>query len=129
MGQCSGITRAGTRCTLDARAGEEWCYGHHPGRASERSRASRKAGRVGGRGRPGAPELADIRRGLWDVVRDVRSGDLERPAAAVMVQAYGQLVKVCEVQRRVAETDELLERLETLEQAHAAQNGGRTWVR
>jgi hypothetical protein len=75
------------------------------------------------------PELADIRRGLWEVVRDVRSGDLERAKGAVMVQAFGQLVKVCEVQRKIAETDELLERLERLEREHATQNGGtRAWV-
>jgi hypothetical protein len=127
MSRCAGITRQGARCTLPALDGAQFCYLHHPDRGAERSRAASRAGRTGGRGRPGAPELADIRRGLWDVVRDVRSGDLERPAAAVMVQAYGQLVKVCEVQRKIAETDELLERLETLEQAHAAQNGGRAW--
>ena len=127
MARCSGITQQGARCTLDALAGEEWCYGHHPGRADERRRDAGRGGRVGGRGRPGAPELADVRAGLWRVVNDVRSGDLERGKAAVMVQAYGQLVKVCEVQRKIAETDELLERLEALEDAHAAQNVGRAW--
>ena len=110
-------------------AGEEWCYGHHPARADERKRAARAGGRTGGRGRPGAPELADIRRGLWDVVADVRSGDLERAKGAVMIQAYAQLARVCEIQRKIAETDELLARLERLEAASAEQNGGtRAWV-
>lgn len=129
--RCAATTKAGTRCRLDATHGSR-CYQHAPETADERRRSASKGGRSGGRGRPGGPELADVRRGLWDVIRDVRTGNLERAKGAVMVQAFGQLVRVCEVQRRLDEQDEVLARIERLESgaAELAQaNGGEWWQR
>jgi hypothetical protein len=128
MPRCAGITRSGKRCQLDAMPSAQWCYGHDPYRAKERSRNASKAGKTGGRGRPGAPEIADVKSGLHAVIRDVLAGDADRGRAAVAIQGYGCLLKAIELQRKVAEQDELLARLEELEAAQGARNGGaRTW--
>lgn len=128
MPRCAGITRSGGRCRLDALPGAEWCYGHDPSRAAERQRNASRAGKTGGRGRPGQPEIADIKSGLYDVITGVLDGSTERAPAAVAVQAYNVLLRAVEVQRKIAEQDELLERISALEAAQGAQNGARpTW--
>jgi hypothetical protein len=130
VARCSGITRGGTRCRLDALPGAEWCYSHDPQRAGERSRNARKAGQIGGRGRPGQPEIADIKSGLYGVITGVLDGSTERGPAAVAVQAYNVLIRAIEVQRKIAEQDELESRLAALEATQTAGNGkGSAWVR
>jgi hypothetical protein len=105
MGRCSAITRAGERCTLDALAGAEWCYGHDPNRSAERSRHARKAGKTGGRGRPGAPEIFEIKRELRRTIEDVREGELERGRGAIVFQGFGYLLRAIELERKVTESD------------------------
>jgi len=58
----------------------------------------------------------------------VLDGSVERGIAAVGFQGFNVLLKAVETERRVKETDELLERLERLEteQGTTAQNRGRT---
>jgi hypothetical protein len=125
MARCAGITRSGQRCQLDALAGAQWCYGHDPSRAQERHTNAVRAGRTGGRGRPGAPEIADIKAGLRAVIDGVLSGRTERSCGAVAIQGYNVLIRAVEAQRKIAEQDELLERIELLEQAQTGR--GRAW--
>jgi hypothetical protein len=62
------------------------------------------------------------------VITGVLDGSTERGPAAVAIQGYGCLLKAIELQRKLVEQDELLRRLEDLEAAHGAQNGGaRSW--
>jgi hypothetical protein len=59
----------------------------------------------------------------------VLDGSVERGRGAVVFQGWNCLLKAVEVERKVKETDELLDRLERLEasQGSLAQNGARTW--
>jgi hypothetical protein len=127
--RCSAITRAGGRCRLDATHGS-FCYQHAPDTAAERTRNASRAGKSGGNGRGGLSELASIKRDIRRTVDGVLDGSVERGIAAVGFQGFNALLKCVEVERKVREQDELLERLERLEAAQAslAQNGGaRTW--
>jgi hypothetical protein len=57
----------------------------------------------------------------------VLDGSVDRGIAAVGFQGFNALLKCVEVERKVKETDELLERLERLEEAQGARNGVRAW--
>jgi hypothetical protein len=94
--------------------GASYCYGHSPEHAGERSRNARKAGKVGGRGRPGAPEFSEIKRELRRTIEDVRRGDLERGRGAIVFQGYGYLLRAIELERKVTESG-LEERIFDLE--------------
>jgi hypothetical protein len=115
--RCEAITRAGSRCRLNATPGAAWCYSHDPARVEERRRNARKAGRSGGNGRAaGGSELGQLKRQIRDLIAEIRAGELERGPAAVMLQAYNVLARYLELERRRDE-DALEERLEALEQS------------
>ena len=125
--RCAAITRAGARCKLDATHGG-YCYQHAPETQAERQRNASRGGQAGGNGRAGVSELASIKRDIRRTVDGVLDGSVERGIAAVGFQGFNVLLKAVETERRVKETDELLERLERLEteQGTTAQNRGRT---
>jgi len=102
--------------------GAQWCYGHDPSRAAERSRNASRAGRTGGRGRPGTPEISDIKRDIRVAIDGVLAGRIERGVGAVVFQGFNSLLRAVETERKVRETEELEERLEILE--NRIKNGG-----
>jgi hypothetical protein len=125
--RCAAITRAGARCKLVA-THDAYCYQHSPQTVAERKRNGRRGGRAGGNGRPSAGgEVERIKSALWALTDRVSAG--EQPGAATLVQAYHCLLRCVEVERRLREQDELLERLERLEaeldEASEASEAGR----
>jgi hypothetical protein len=123
--RCSAITRAGGRCRLEATYGS-YCYQHAPETASERQRNARRGGKAGGNGRAGVSELVGIKRDIRSTIDSVLAGRIERGTGAVIFQGFNTLLKAVETERRVRETDELLERIEALEEQ--TQSGrGRAW--
>jgi hypothetical protein len=58
------------------------------------------------------------------VISNALSGEIERGVAAVVFQGYNALLKAVETERKIREQEEILERIERLEQA-AANEGGR----
>jgi hypothetical protein len=119
--RCSAITKGGERCRLDATSGS-YCWSHAP----ENAEARRKRGRRGGKAR-GASEMSEVKREIRTVVSDVLEGRVERGVGAVVFQGYNTLLKAVEVDRRIREEEQLLARIEQLEQAQEAQKGGRRW--
>jgi hypothetical protein len=127
MTKCSGITQAGTACKGIPIDGSQWCYVHHPDRAEERRRHGSKGGKRGGRGRPSV-ELARLQRRFEELAEKVLSGEVERGVGAVA----GQLLngaRACVRDRLAArEQEELLERLESLEEALGqGERGSSRW--
>jgi hypothetical protein len=61
---------------------------------------------------------------LEKLTEDVASGKLAPYKAAVIVQALNTRIRLVEVERRVAEQEELLERLDALERG---RGGVRPW--
>jgi hypothetical protein len=122
--RCAAITRAGGRCKLGATHGS-YCYQHAPETARERQRNASRGGKAGGNGRAGLSELTSIKRDVRRVIDGVLRGDLERGVGAVLFQGFNTLLKAVETERKVRETDELIERLEALEEAHTQRS--RSW--
>jgi hypothetical protein len=117
--RCTAVTRDGERCRLEATRGSNYCWSHDPKNADARTRRARRGGKA-----RGASEMAEIKREIRAVLKDVRAGDLERSVGAVMFQGYNTLLKAVEVERRIAELDEVLVRIEALEE-YDRQEGGR----
>ena len=107
MLECLGITQDGRRCRGVAIDGSEWCYAHDPARAEERRRNASKGGKRAGRGRPSpaTAELARLQSRFEALADEVLNGGVNRGDACVI----GLL--------KAREQEELIERLETLEEA------------
>jgi hypothetical protein len=120
VARCQGIKRDGGRCTVAVAAGVNWCFNHDPARAEERRRNASRAGKsAGGR------EIRDLKRRILEVVDAVLEGGQDRGRAAVAIQGFNALRGVLDLELKVREQQELVERLEALEEQ--AQRGGNRW--
>lgn len=115
MAKCSGITQAGTACKGIPIDDSDYCYAHHPDRASERRRHGSKGGKRGGRGRPQA-ELSGLKAQLEDLTEQVLSGELPTGPAAVANQLINTRLRAIEQERKVRELEDVLARLDALEE-------------
>jgi hypothetical protein len=122
MAKCSAIKADNGRCKVEAMPGAEWCWNHHPDYEEARRRRASKGGKRGGRGRP-LVELADVKRQLREMADDVIAGRTDRGNAAVAGQLLGTFLRAASVELKVREQDEILQRLDALEQ----QKGGSRW--
>jgi hypothetical protein len=113
MSVCAFIKSDGSRCRALAMQDSRWCYGHAPHLANARSENGRRGGKRGGRGR--RSELTDIKSQLKELVTQVRSGETDKGDAAVCAQLLGVHLRALEVERKIRETEELEQRLLTLE--------------
>ncbi len=100
--RCSGITRAGGRCTAIVTGPNDLCYQHDPGRATQRKEAASRAGRA----KP-SREVADLKQEVRSVIAKVEGGTLDRSDGAVMLQGFRVLKDLVELERRARTTDEL----------------------
>lgn len=112
---CSFIKAGGERCRGIATSGAEYCYAHDPARADERSRNASKAGRAGGNGRPGGDVLAQLRQEIRGVIVGVLKGTILTGTGSVLFQGFNVLLRAVEVERKIREQDEVIERIEALE--------------
>ena len=129
MAKCAGITQAGTACKGIPIDGSQWCYAHHPERASERQRHGSKGGKRGGRGRPIA-ELGALRDENADIRRRLLEGELLPNVAAVAVQSINTDIRAVGATLKAREQEELAERVEELERrlsVNQRQKGSRAW--
>ncbi len=108
--RCSGITRGGERCKLDATHGS-YCWSHAPETAAARRHRAGKGGRAGGNGRasrsPRATEARTVRAELRRLAAAVEGGRLDRGAAAVIAQLHNVALRALAVEIKAEETDEL----------------------
>jgi hypothetical protein len=124
--KCTRITRAGERCKGIAIDSSGYCYAHHPERAEDRTRAARKGGKRGGRGRPVA-ELGRLQSRFEELAEQVLSGEVERARGAVAGQLLNGARSCVRDGLTAREQEELVERMEALEQALEQRKDGRRW--
>ena len=124
MSVCSGIRADGGRCQAQAMRNSEWCINHHPDRAEVRRRRASKGGKRGGRGHPIA-ELGSLRDENADIRRRLLEGELLPNVAAVAVQSINTDIRAVGAALRAREQEELVERLEALEEALEQRKGER----
>ena len=130
MKGCSAITDKGARCKALPMRGEQYCYVHHPDHVEERRRHGSRGGKRGGRGRPQA-ELARLQARFEELAEKVLSGDVERGVGAVAGQLLNGARACVRDGLAAREQEELVARLEALEEALEANvnksGGGRRW--
>lgn len=71
-------------------------------------------------------ELHSIRDRLERLAEDVLEGQVDRGKAAVVGQLYNTLIRAVSVELKAKEQEELIERMEALEE-HLEQQKGRGW--
>jgi hypothetical protein len=121
VGVCAGIRRSGGRCTVSVEPGHTYCHHHDPARADERRRAASRAGKS----KP-SREIRALKKELEDLAAGVLEGRIERGNAVVVNQILNTRARLIELERKIREQDELLERLDALEQA-TQSTGRRPW--
>src|SRR5215212_1615646 len=130
MALCSGIRADGGRCKAQAMRNSAWCIGHDPDQAEARRRRASKGGKRGGRGRPSV-ELARLQARFEELAEKVLSGDIERGVGAVVGQLLNGARACVRDGLAAREQEELVARLEALEEALEANanksGGGRRW--
>jgi hypothetical protein len=129
LAKCTGITRTRTRCEGVAIRGSDYCYAHDPARVEERRRNASKGGRRGGRGRPSV-ELQRLQRRFEELAEKVLSGEVERGVGAVAGQFLNGARACVREGLAAREQEELVERLEALEEGlerNTGGGGGRRW--
>jgi hypothetical protein len=120
MAVCSGIKRDGSRCTATVEQPRQYCWWHDPANADKRRRAASRGGKGGG-----SREIRDLKRRISDVVDAVLEGSQDRGRAAVAIQGFNALRSMLELERKIREQEEVLERLEALERDD--KEGGSRW--
>jgi hypothetical protein len=83
------------------------------------------------RGSPGAwlssVEICDLKKHISEVIDAVLEGSQDRGRATVALQGFNALKSVLELERKVKELEEILERIEALEQSAETAKGGSRW--
>jgi hypothetical protein len=124
---CAGIKADGGRCGAQAMRNSQWCINHDPDKAEARRRRASKGGRRGGRGRPSV-ELARLQARFEDLAEKVLVGEVERGVGAVAGQLLNGARACVRDALAAREQEELVARLEALEDALERNNGGgRRW--
>jgi hypothetical protein len=115
MSVCRATKASGDPCTLPANGSQGLCWAHAPENADKRRRAASKAARA-----KGNREVIILKEEIRSVIGDVKSGDLDRNDAGVMIQGYRALKDFIELERRVKETDDLAAEIEELKREYDA---------
>jgi hypothetical protein len=126
LSRCTAIKPSGERCKVRAIEGSEWCWNHDPAHAAERRRHGSRGGKRGGRGRPSA-ELARLQRRFEELAESVLCGEIERGAGAVAGQLLNGARACVRDALAAREQEELIERLEALEEGLERQKGERRY--
>jgi hypothetical protein len=126
MARCTGITLAGTACKGTPIDGSSFCFVHHPAHTEERRRYGSKGGKRGGRGRPSS-ELARLQQRFEELADKVLRGEVDRGVGAVVGQLLSGARACVRDTLSAREQEELVARLEEIEEALAMRKGNDKW--
>ncbi len=118
MPRCHGSKPNGSPCGRIVKVSEMFCYAHDPNRRGERQRNAAKAGRS-----RSDKEIVEVRALLRKLTDGTLEGQVPTAVAAVVNQILNTRLRAIEVGRKLGEQQELLDRLEAL-QEHAQLVGG-----
>ncbi len=120
MPRCNGSKPDGTPCERIVAASQSYCYSHDPARSEERHRDARKAAKC----KPNR-EIQDIKTMLSELAENVLEGSVGRSDAAVVSQILNVCLRAATVELKVREQEELVERMERLEETLEANKRDR----
>src|SRR5919202_2638696 len=121
MSKCLGAKRDGSQCTQTVEPPQSYCWWHDPDNAHKRQRAASKGGKA--KASKLTKQLHDL---LEDLATRVVEGNLEASRGAVAHQLISTRIRLLEFERKAREQEELIERLEVLEERleHRDKGGG-----
>jgi hypothetical protein len=126
MNRCLGTKRDNSPCTVTVEPPKTYCWWHDPANAETRKQAASRGGRRGGRGRP-IVELGTLRDENADIRRRLLEGELLPNVAAVAVQSINTDIRAVGAALKAREQEELVERLEGLEEVLEQRKGERRY--
>jgi hypothetical protein len=97
------------------------CWAHDPKNAEKRRRGQSR----GGRGKP-TTEIRALKTQLEDLAASVLAGTVDRGNAVVVNQILNTRARLIELERKAREEEELVARIEQLEQVRDRE-GGQRW--
>ena len=109
--RCAGVRPDGSQCERVIGSGSTYCYSHDPTRKEQRKRAAAKAGST-----PWNSEVREAKKVLKDLAQGVLDGRFNRGDASVAAQVLGVLARFLEVERKLNEQHNVLERIAELEE-------------
>ncbi len=121
--RCSGITRAGGRCKSVATEGT-YCWNHAPETVEARKQRASRGGRAGGNGRTGRGEVTEAKRYIRALVSKLLTGEVERDVATACFMGLGTLARFIDLERKIVEQEEVLVRMEKIEDSLAERDRG-----
>lgn len=123
MARCAGHKPDGTPCERIVGVSQRYCYSHDPGCAEARSRSASKAARS-----KTDVEIGAIKRRLREVAEGVLDGSIDKGKGSVSFQGFGVLIRAIEVERKVLETEQLVQEVEELKRlVNTSGAGGYRW--
>jgi hypothetical protein len=123
MAKCSAIAASGNPCKGVPIDGSQWCYHHHPDNAGKLHARGLRGGRRGGRGRPSS-ELRRLQARFEELAEAVLEGSVDRGVGAVAGQLLNGARACIRDSLAAREQEELIERLERLEESLGQQDKG-----
>ncbi len=121
-GTCTATKRDGSPCTLPSNGPSGLCWAHDPANAERRRRGQSR----GGKNKP-SRELVNIKGRLSDLADDVLAGKVDKGVAAVASQVLNVYLRAVALELKAREQQELIERLEALEEGLEQRRGGNRW--
>jgi hypothetical protein len=126
LSRCTAIKPSGERCKVRAMEGSEWCWNHDPAHADDRRRHGSRGGKRGGRGRPQA-ELSRLAARFEELADKVLLGEVERGVGAVAGQLLNGARACVRDGLSAREQEELVARMEAIEEALQSKKEDRRW--
>ncbi len=122
MAKCLGTKRDGSQCTQTVEPSQSYCWWHDPENAHKRQRAASKGGKA--KASKVTKKLHEL---LDDLTQRVIDGKLETSRGAVANQLISTRIRLLDFERRAREQEELVGRLEQLEQQLADRKEYGAW--
>ena len=126
MPRCAGFKPDDSPCERIVDDRSRYCYSHDPTRKEQRRRAASKAGKAKAALGLGG-ELMEIKARLKGIADDVLSGNAARADASVVSQVLGVYLKAVSIELKVREQEEILGRLEEMEDALSLKDAASGW--
>ena len=119
-GQCSAFKRNGEPCTLPVVGQSGLCWAHDPKNAEKRRRGQSRGGKD-----KATTEIRNLKKQLEDLAEGVLERRVERSDAVVVNQILNTRARLIEIERKIREQEEILERVAELEDLMEQTQRGR----
>jgi hypothetical protein len=126
MSRCLGTKRDKSPCTVTVEPPQNYCWWHDPANAEVRKQAASKGGRRSGKGRP-QTEIARISARIEGIAEGVLSGEIDSKRGAIAGQLLNYVLGGLRIGLQAREQEELIERLEALEEGIHEKKRSRPW--